>query len=190
MAESIDRQKAIGSENGWSSDVDEAFGRSPLSSLSPSRSSSLGRQARPPSPDSHEVMLASQPLPPEPTTSNEGHEVVGDPQPSVPHDSTTAPPMQKKKGRKKHSHEHRRRQRQLVQATKALGSALPREKTLRKHVKPSNPIRSAMEGEKIRIASTGYIGVRQRKSSRVYTLEELTGKGSRFGLKLIEWDGR
>lgn len=48
------------------------------------------------------------------------------------------------------------------------------------------------------MAKTGYVGLRDSKEERVekghmkktYSLDELTGPNSKFGFKLIEWDGR
>lgn len=47
-----------------------------------------------------------------------------------------------------------------------------------------------MEGEEIRIATTGYVGIREDRASAVYRLDELVGARSRHRFQLIEWDGR
>jgi len=73
-----------------------------------------------------------------------------------------------------------------------MGYAPHRESVKRarhKHVTPSNPVKTNLSIKKTDMASTGYVGVREPKSKRDYTLEELVGKKSKFGLRLVEWDG-
>ncbi|KAH9476139.1 hypothetical protein JR316_0011710 [Psilocybe cubensis] len=52
-------------------------------------------------------------------------------------------------------------------------------------------ISSTFVTEKGRAARTGFIGINDRsKSSRMYTLEELTGPTSEHKFKLVKWDGK
>jgi hypothetical protein len=39
------------------------------------------------------------------------------------------------------------------------------------------------------MASTGYIGQREKGSKRIYPLGDLVGEASKFHLRLIKWDG-
>jgi hypothetical protein len=60
---------------------------------------------------------------------------------------------------------------------------------LHKHIMPSNPIKTNLSIKKTDMASTGYVSVREQKSKKDYTLEELVGRNSKFGFCSIEWDG-
>lgn len=76
---------------------------------------------------------------------------------------------------------------------KALKSYVPKPRMSKaeKHVKNAPLLLSSFKPEKMPIASTGYIGLRGKKSpATVYSLDELVGPTSRFGFKLFEWDGR
>jgi hypothetical protein len=57
-----------------------------------------------------------------------------------------------------------------------MGYAPHREsvkRVLHKHVMPSNPIKTNLSIKKTDMASTGYVSVREQKSKKDYTLEEL-----------------
>jgi hypothetical protein len=73
-----------------------------------------------------------------------------------------------------------------------MGYAPHREsvkRALHKHITPSNPVKTNLSVKKTDMVSTGYVGVREQKSKKDYTLEELVGRNSRFGFHLMEWDG-
>jgi hypothetical protein len=73
-----------------------------------------------------------------------------------------------------------------------MGYAPRREsvkRALDKHVTPSNPVKTNLSIKKTDMASTAYIGLREQKSKKDYALEELVGRNSKLGLRLIEWDG-
>jgi hypothetical protein len=92
--------------------------------------------------------------------------------------------------KKKRSHNNRTKRRQAE--VHEMGYAPHREsvkRALHKHVTPSNPVKTNLSIKKTDMASTGYVGVREQKSKKDYTLEELVGRNSKFGFRLIEWDG-
>jgi hypothetical protein len=92
--------------------------------------------------------------------------------------------------KKKRSHKNRTKHRQAELSQ--MGYAPHREsvkRALHKHVTPSIPVKTNLSIKKTDMASTGYLGVREQKSKRDYTLEELVGKRSKFGFRLVEWDG-
>jgi hypothetical protein len=63
------------------------------------------------------------------------------------------------------------------------------KRALHKHVMPSNPVKTNLSIKKTNMASTGYVGLREQKSKKDYPLEELVGRNSKLGFRLIEWDG-
>ena len=92
--------------------------------------------------------------------------------------------------KKKRSHKNRTKRRQAESHER--GYAPHREsvkRALHKHVTPSNPIKTHLSIKKTDMASTAYIGLREQKSKKEYTLEELVGEKSKFGFRLVEWDG-
>jgi hypothetical protein len=92
--------------------------------------------------------------------------------------------------KKKRSHNDRKKRRQAE--AREMGYATRREsvkRALHKYVTPSNPVKTNLSIKKTDMASTGYIGLREQKSKKDYALEELVGKSSKLGFRLIEWDG-
>jgi hypothetical protein len=63
------------------------------------------------------------------------------------------------------------------------------KRALHKHVAPSDPVKSKLSIKNADMASSGYIGLRGKKSKKLYFLEELVGVNSKFHFLLIEWDG-
>jgi hypothetical protein len=63
------------------------------------------------------------------------------------------------------------------------------KRALHKHVMPSNPIKTNLSIKKTNMALAGYVGIREQKSKKDYTLEELEGRNSKFGFCLVKWDG-
>lgn len=51
-------------------------------------------------------------------------------------------------------------------------------------------MKTSFEGGRIRVAKTGYVGVRETASGTTYRLADLVGSGSRYRFDLFEWDGR
>jgi hypothetical protein len=93
-----------------------------------------------------------------------------------------------RKKKRLHKNQTKRRQAEVHK----MGYAPHREsvkRVLHKHVTPSNPVKTNLSINKTNMASTGYVGAREQKSKKDYTLEELVGRNSKFGFCLIEWDG-
>jgi hypothetical protein len=63
------------------------------------------------------------------------------------------------------------------------------KRALHKHIMPSNPFKTNLSIKKTNMALTRYVGVREQKSRKGHALEELVGSNSKFGFRLIEWDG-
>ena len=63
------------------------------------------------------------------------------------------------------------------------------KRVLQKHVTPSKPVKTQLSIKKTDMASTVYIGLREQKSKKDYTLEGLVGEKSKFGFCLVKWDG-
>lgn len=143
------------------SDSEDLFSLSPLTSPEPTPPSSP-RATQPPLP-------LDLPLP---KTS----------QPTV---ATTAP---RTSHSKRQGHANRKRKRDKAK----LGPAeyTPRSQTRKKYAESAAEAGSEATGEDFPIAKTGYTAARGSNSSTAYKLDELVGPGSRFGFKLIEWDGR
>ena len=58
-------------------------------------------------------------------------------------------------------------------------------------MKSSEPIRTANDANKASRVHTGYTGRDHgSRSKKLYTLDELIGKGSKFGFTLQKWDGK
>lgn len=102
----------------------------------------------------------------------------------------SAPPLSAAALKKRKSHAHRRRKRTAAKANLTPSDYEPRLSTRRKYAAASEGIQTELKGEDMRIASTGYVGIRGSRSSAVYSLRQLVGPGSRFGFDLVEWDGR
>ena len=93
---------------------------------------------------------------------------------------------------RKKKQSHRNRTKRWQAESHEMGYAPHREsikRALHKHVTPSNPVKTHLSIKKTDMASTAYIGVREHKSKKDFTLEELVGKNSKFGFCLVEWDG-
>ncbi|KDR65472.1 hypothetical protein GALMADRAFT_43520, partial [Galerina marginata CBS 339.88] len=80
---------------------------------------------------------------------------------------------------------HRNRQAQRQKST----DSKPKARYFEKHVKHAPTVHTAHDAKKIKIASTGYIGVRGKNSAQTFRLDELVGENSRFKFDLVEWDG-
>jgi hypothetical protein len=92
--------------------------------------------------------------------------------------------------KKNRSHKNRAKRRKAE--AHDLGYAPHRESVkrgLHKHVAPSNPLKTSLSIDASNMASTGYIGLREQNSKKIFTLEELVGEKSKFHFQLIGWDG-
>jgi hypothetical protein len=105
----------------------------------------------------------------------------------MPMDGTSKASFRQKKRSKKNRAKRRQAEAQ------ATGYGPHREsikRALHKHVKPSNPVETKFSIQATDMTSTGYLGLRNQNSKKVYPLEELVGEGSKFHLRLVPWDGR
>jgi hypothetical protein len=92
--------------------------------------------------------------------------------------------------KKNRSHKNRANRRKAE--VREMGYAPHREsvkRALHKHVAPSNPVKTSVSINATDMASTGYIGLREQFSKKIFTLNELVGEGSLFHFQLIPWDG-
>ena len=92
--------------------------------------------------------------------------------------------------KKKRSHKSRTKRRQTE--AHEMGYTPHREsvkRALQKHVTPSDPVKSNISIKDTDMASTGYVGVREQRPKKDYTLAELVGEDSKFRFRLIQWDG-
>ncbi|KAH9475575.1 hypothetical protein JR316_0012692 [Psilocybe cubensis] len=119
--------------------------------------------------------------------------------PSLHMVTTTADPKLKPRKKAKppyraarqHASANAARAHRREQTKGSVVDSVPRESSHRKYVKSAQRISSTFVTEKGRAARTGFIGINDRsKSSRMYTLEELTGPTSEHKFKLVKWDGK
>lgn len=110
--------------------------------------------------------------------------------------STDAPltSAEKRKARNKRSARAIRKRKRVeerdARETKGPAGYELRPRTRSKHFKKAEGLGSEYAGEEFPIAKTGYVAVRQSKSSTAYRLSDLVGPKSRFRFDLVEWDGR
>jgi hypothetical protein len=105
--------------------------------------------------------------------------------------NSAADEISKASFRKKKRLHRNRKQRQQAEVHE-MGYAPHREsikRALHKHITPSNPVKTNLSIKKTDMASTGYVSIREQKSKKDYTLEELVGRNSKFGFCLVELDG-
>lgn len=88
------------------------------------------------------------------------------------------------------SRANRLKKRQKVWEGQPPGSSQDRVKALQVHTKTLNGIKTTFNSASIPIAATGYVALRQPKSTEIHRLKELVGRGSRYGFRLVQWDGR
>lgn len=71
------------------------------------------------------------------------------------------------------------------------GDFAVKPRLVNKHIKkPGKSIRTGLNAMDMPHASTGYLGKRDfGGTKRVFQLDELVGKGSRYGFELRKWDG-
>jgi hypothetical protein len=93
--------------------------------------------------------------------------------------------------RKDRSKKTRQLQRQLEKAHAPYGEYQIRSKAKAHHVLPAKEVRTNLKTRKLRVAKTGWIGLRDNdeRDDRAYSLDELVGDDSEFGFNLQEWDG-
>lgn len=158
---------------------DDPCGLSPLTTPDPSPSTSPSAHAvdlPPASPTSPSFFPST--APPPPTSSTEL-----DPPPS-PANKTTKFNREKKRG---HRNRAKKRKRQLHEDPAQYET---RPSTKAKYVRGSIPTTTGFDSRTIAIAGTGYVSSKLPKSEKTYRLDELVGEASKFGFKLISWDGR
>jgi hypothetical protein len=92
---------------------------------------------------------------------------------------------------KKRSKEARQLKRKLEKATAPYGTHGVRPKAKAHHVLPSKVLRTDLQTRKLRVATTGWVGLRDHneRDDREYSLDELVGERSEFGFSLRAWDG-
>ena len=93
----------------------------------------------------------------------------------------------KKKGQ---SHANRQKKRQTAREA-TYANIKVRPECVANFIDSSTPIYTDSEAKKASRINTGYTGRDDGgRSSKLYTLDELVGEGSKFGFKLQEWDGK
>ncbi|RDB28894.1 hypothetical protein Hypma_015383 [Hypsizygus marmoreus] len=162
----------------------DLFSPSPLSSATSSPLTSVP------------TSCASSPVPP--STANTNHAAAFHSLPSKP--PPTPPPFpatssskatntrNKNKRNKARGHANRKRKCEQEQEG-TYGIHATRPSVRKKFVIPSQPLKTNLETDGIPIASTGFIGRRDKKTKRLHTLEDLTGPNSPYGFRLVSWSG-
>jgi len=96
----------------------------------------------------------------------------------------------RKTKKKSQSHANRRKTRQMAREATYANIKVRPECTAR-FVNSSTPICTDSETKNASRVNTSYTGRDDgARSSKLYTLDELIGKGSKFGFKLQKWDGK
>lgn len=101
-----------------------------------------------------------------------------------------APAAVKHKRNKKQGHANRRLKRAKLNETVRLDKLKARPRASAKYVMKSEAARSTFDSKGIRMATTGYVGVREGKTAVIYRLDQLVGDGSAFGFRVHAWNGR
>lgn len=105
---------------------------------------------------------------------------------NVPITSPTDSAMASKKRR---GHNHRKRKREAERQESTPKDYETRPSTRRKHL-PKEVVRTKFISEDAPISKAGFVGIRDERSSAVYSLKQLVGPKSRFRFDLVPWDGR
>jgi hypothetical protein len=128
------------------------------------------------------------PITDSPASSRPPSPLLLSPAPSTPRKKGN---QSQRKMRKLRSKETRKLQRELEKATASYGEYQVRSKARAHHVLPAKEIRTSLQTRKLRVAKTGWIGLRDydEREDREYSLDELVGEGSEFGFSLRAWDG-
>lgn len=110
---------------------------------------------------------------------------------SPSHCPTPAPrKVNKRKRSKNKGHANRRAKRARVQAGQRLEDYGVRPEASAKYVGKSKEAHCTFDGNRLQIASTGYVGIRGGRTATVYRLDQVTGAGSTYGFELHKWDGK
>jgi len=96
----------------------------------------------------------------------------------------------RKAKKKAQSHANRQKARQVAREA-TYANLKVRPECTAKFVHSSTPVLTDTDTKNASRVSTGYTGRDSGdRSSKLYTLDELIGEGSKFGFKLQKWDGR
>lgn len=95
------------------------------------------------------------------------------------------------KMRKDRSKKARKLKREIDMAAASYGTSRVRLKAKAHHVLRATEFRTVLKTPKLRVAKTGWVGLRDHneREDREYSLDELVGEGSKFGFSLKAWDG-
>lgn len=90
---------------------------------------------------------------------------------------------------KKKSHARRKVARQKAKAAKKLEELTATPEARRKYLDASSAIDVEMDATNFPASSSGYIGAGDSGGRRVFKIQDLVGPQSKYGLRLINWDG-
>jgi hypothetical protein len=157
---------------------------SPLSSLASSPLTSLASSpANSPHPMHQDLPLESQDLQPLQPLRRFKTTATGTSSPPTSLQSQSTPRSKNTK-----SHARRRRARQVAKASQ--GPKPVRLAARRKHTRAADPIEVALDANTFEASSSGYIGRAGAGGRRVFHIHEVVGEHSKYGLRLVDWDGK